>query len=153
MLSLVRLFLTPWTIASQALLSMGFPGKNIAVGCYFLLQGIFLTQGANPGGIPGIEPESLASPALAGGFFTTVPPLVPVRFFFNQKKKKEKKKRQLAELRKQAEKRPKNSGWMIHKVGCSFLGKKKNYYYKIIICWWLSCSLMTRLSFRILSVG
>ena len=24
-----------------------FPGKNIAVGCYFLLQEIFLTQGLN----------------------------------------------------------------------------------------------------------
>ena len=24
---------------------MGFPGKNTAVGCHFLLQGIFLTQG------------------------------------------------------------------------------------------------------------
>ena len=25
------------------------PGKNTKVGCYFLLQGIFLTQGLNPG--------------------------------------------------------------------------------------------------------
>ena len=25
-----------------------FPGKNTAVGCHFLLQGIFLTQGSNP---------------------------------------------------------------------------------------------------------
>ena len=25
------------------------PGKNTAVGCHFLLQGIFLTQGSNPG--------------------------------------------------------------------------------------------------------
>ena len=25
----------------------GFPGKNIGVGCYFLLQGIFLTQGSS----------------------------------------------------------------------------------------------------------
>ena len=24
----------------------GFPGKNTAVGCHFLLQGIFLTQGS-----------------------------------------------------------------------------------------------------------
>ena len=31
-------------IACQAPLSMGFPGKNIGVGCHFLLQGIFLTQ-------------------------------------------------------------------------------------------------------------
>ena len=26
-----------------------FPGKSTGVGCYFLLQGIFLTQGSNPG--------------------------------------------------------------------------------------------------------
>ena len=26
-----------------------FPGKNTGVGCYLLLQGIFLTQGSNPG--------------------------------------------------------------------------------------------------------
>ena len=26
-----------------------FPGKNTGVGCHFLLQGIFLTQGLNPG--------------------------------------------------------------------------------------------------------
>ena len=25
-----------------------FPGKNTALGCHFLLQGIFLTQGSNP---------------------------------------------------------------------------------------------------------
>ena len=25
-----------------------FPGKNTGVGCHFLLQGIFLTQGLNP---------------------------------------------------------------------------------------------------------
>ena len=40
------------------------PGKNAGVGCHSLLQGIFLTQGLNP---------SLASPALAGGFFTAEP--------------------------------------------------------------------------------
>ena len=27
----------------------GFPGKNTGVGCHFLLQGIFPTQGSNPG--------------------------------------------------------------------------------------------------------
>ena len=32
----------------QAPLSMDFPGKNTGVGCHFLLQGIFLTQGWNP---------------------------------------------------------------------------------------------------------
>ena len=35
-----------------------FPGKSTGVGCHFLLQGIFLTQGTNPG-LP-----------IAGGFFT-----------------------------------------------------------------------------------
>ena len=28
---------------------MGFPGKNTGVGCHFLLQEIFQTQGLNPG--------------------------------------------------------------------------------------------------------
>ena len=33
------IFLCPWN----------FPGKNSGLGCHFLLQGIFLTQGLNPG--------------------------------------------------------------------------------------------------------
>ena len=40
-----------------------FPGKNTEAGCHCLLQGIFLTQVLNP---------RLLSPALVGGFFTTV---------------------------------------------------------------------------------
>ena len=41
-------FVTPWTIAHQASLSMGFPlGKNTGVGCHFLLQEILPTQGSN----------------------------------------------------------------------------------------------------------
>ena len=51
-LSRVQLFATPWTVAYQAPLSMGFPGKSTGVGCHFLLQGIFLTQGSNPGLLP-----------------------------------------------------------------------------------------------------
>ena len=39
----------PWTVACQAPLFGDFPGKNTGVGCCFLLQGIFLTQGSNPG--------------------------------------------------------------------------------------------------------
>ena len=46
-LSHVWLFVTPWTIARQAPLPLDFPGKNTIVGCHFLLQGIFLTQGSN----------------------------------------------------------------------------------------------------------
>ena len=48
-LSHVWLFSTPWDVAHQAPLSMNFPGKNTGAGCHFLLQGIFLTQGMNPG--------------------------------------------------------------------------------------------------------
>ena len=44
----VQLFVTLWTVAHQALWPLNFPGKNTGVGCHFLLQGIFLTQGLNP---------------------------------------------------------------------------------------------------------
>ena len=37
-LSRVRLFATPWTVALQAPLSMGFPRKNTGVGCHSLLH-------------------------------------------------------------------------------------------------------------------
>ena len=40
-------FATLWTAAHQALLSMGFPGKNTGAGSHFLLQGIFLPQGSD----------------------------------------------------------------------------------------------------------
>ena len=39
----------PWTVAHKAPLSRDFPGKNTGVGCHFLLQGIFPTQGSKPG--------------------------------------------------------------------------------------------------------
>ena len=49
-LSLARLFVTPWTAACIKLLRpWDFLGKSTGVGCSFLLQGIFLTQGSNPG--------------------------------------------------------------------------------------------------------
>ena len=41
------LTLIPWTVADQDPLSMEFSGKNTRVGCHFLLQEIFLTQGLN----------------------------------------------------------------------------------------------------------
>ena len=41
--------MSAWTVAHQAPLSMEFPGKNTGMGCHFLLQGIFLTQGLNLG--------------------------------------------------------------------------------------------------------
>ena len=40
---------TPWTVARQAPLSMGFSRQEYWSGLPFLLQGIFLTQGSNPG--------------------------------------------------------------------------------------------------------
>ena len=44
----VRLCVTLWTVAHQAPLSMGSPGKNTTVGFHIFFQGIFLTQGSNP---------------------------------------------------------------------------------------------------------
>ena len=38
-------FVTPWTVALQAPLSMDFPGRNTGVGSHSLLQGSLLTQG------------------------------------------------------------------------------------------------------------
>ena len=42
LLSRVRLFVTPWTVAHLA------PGKNTGVGCHSLLQGISPAQVSNP---------------------------------------------------------------------------------------------------------
>ena len=47
LLSHVWLFATTWTVACQVPLSKGFLRKNTGVGCHFLLQGIFPTQGSN----------------------------------------------------------------------------------------------------------
>ena len=59
MLSCVQLY-DP--IPSRLLCPWGFSSKNTRVGCHFILQGNLPD--------PGIEPMSLVSPALAGGFFT-----------------------------------------------------------------------------------
>ena len=58
-----QLFVTPWTVAHQASLSKGFSRQEYWSGLPL----------APPGDLPnpGIEPESLMSPALAGRFFTT----------------------------------------------------------------------------------
>ena len=47
-LSRVRLFATPWSPPGSSVPGDS-PGKNTRVGCHALLQGIFPTQGANPG--------------------------------------------------------------------------------------------------------
>ena len=49
-LSRAQLFATPWTVACTKLLGpWDFLGKSTGVGCHFLFQGIFPTQGSNPG--------------------------------------------------------------------------------------------------------
>ena len=48
-LSRVQLFATPWTVAYQAPPSMGLSRQEYWSGCHRLLQGIFPTQGLNPG--------------------------------------------------------------------------------------------------------
>ena len=59
----VQLCVTLWIVAHQALLSMGFSREEYWSGL----------PCPPPGDLPdpGIEPVSLASPALAGGFFAT----------------------------------------------------------------------------------
>jgi len=60
---------TPWTVAHQTPLFMGFSRQEYWSGLAF----------CPPGDLPDLEikPMSLASPALAGGFFTTMPPGKP----------------------------------------------------------------------------
>ena len=48
-LSRVQLFVTPWTVATRLLCPWDFPGNSTGVDCHFLLQGMFPTQGLNPG--------------------------------------------------------------------------------------------------------
>ena len=65
-LSCTQLFATLWTVARQAPLSIGFSG--------FSRQEYWSGLPSSPPGDlpnPGIEPESLVSPALAGRFFTS----------------------------------------------------------------------------------
>ena len=44
-----QLIVIPWTVPTRLLCPWNFPGKNTGVGCHFLLQWIFTTQGLNPG--------------------------------------------------------------------------------------------------------
>ena len=68
LLNRVQLFATPWTVAFQATLSMGFFRQE----CWSGL--LFSPLGDLPD--PGIEPA--ASPALASGFYSTEPPGKPI---------------------------------------------------------------------------
>ena len=60
---LVCMLATLWTVAHQAPLSMEFSGQEYWSGLHACSP-----SGDFPN--PGIEPTSLMSPALAGGFFT-----------------------------------------------------------------------------------
>ena len=48
-LSHMQVFATPWTVAHQAPLSMGFSRQEYWSGLPSPSQGIFLIQGSNPG--------------------------------------------------------------------------------------------------------
>ena len=65
MFSRVQLFATPWTVAVQAHVSMGFSRQEHWSGLSV----------SSPGDLPnlGIEPVSSESPAPVGAFFTTEP--------------------------------------------------------------------------------
>ena len=63
---LSQLFVTPWTVAHQVPLSKGFSEQEYCSGLPCLPLGDLPD--------PGIKLLSPASPALAGGFFTTEPP-------------------------------------------------------------------------------
>ena len=60
----VQFFATLWTIAHQASVSMGFPRQEYWSGLPFPLPGHLP--------VPWINAASFMSPALAGGFFSTV---------------------------------------------------------------------------------
>ena len=47
--SVVSDSVTPWTVACRLLHPWDSLGKNTGVGCHFLLQGVFPTQGSNLG--------------------------------------------------------------------------------------------------------
>ena len=67
--SCVQLFANPWTVASQVPLSMGVSMQEYGNGFPCPLPGDLLDSG--------IEPVSLMSPVLVGGFYTTEPPGKP----------------------------------------------------------------------------
>ena len=62
---LLRFFANPWTVTCQAPLFIVFSRPEYWKGLLFPIPGDLPD--------PGIEPPSLESVALAGGFFTTVP--------------------------------------------------------------------------------
>ena len=72
-LSHVQLFATPWIVDNEAPLSIGFSRQVYWSGLPFPI----------PGGLPHpwVKSECPASPAFAGGFFTTEPPGKPLTLY------------------------------------------------------------------------
>ena len=77
-LSHIRLFATPWTVACKTPLSMEFSREEYWSGLPFPFPGDLPN--------PGIKPVSLVSPAFTSGFFTTEPPWKSSGILFNLKK-------------------------------------------------------------------
>ena len=74
-LSHVQLFVTPWTVAHQASLYMGFSKQEHWSGLP-CPPPEYLPN-------PGIKPTSLMSPALAVGFLPLVPPGISIHLHIN----------------------------------------------------------------------
>ena len=70
LLNHVRLFVTPWTVARQAPLSIEFSRQEYYSGLPFPTLGNLPNSGT--------EPMCLVSSVLAGRFFTTMPPGKPL---------------------------------------------------------------------------
>ena len=96
----IQLFVTPWTTAHQAPLSMGFSRQEYWCGL----------SCPSPGDLPdpGIKPESLVSPALIGRFFTTSTTLMQSKCQMSWSSVK------LDSVRSRG--RPRGQGWKVHGV-------------------------------------
>ena len=57
-------------MARPASLSRGFPGKDTGVGCHFLLQEIFPTQGSNPSLLSLLHRQAGSLPLVPPGKYT-----------------------------------------------------------------------------------
>ena len=76
---------TPWTVACHSPLSMGFSRQEYRMGCHFLLQGIFPTQGSNWGLLHWQADSSLSESAGK-----------PCTSYFSSKKKKQRNQKERA---------------------------------------------------------
>ena len=86
LLSHVGFFETPWTVAHQAPLSIGFPRQEYWSGLPF----------PPPGDLPHPENE-LGSLVVTGGFFTTVPPGKPSYYTYLSQKGYSSRRSQMAQ--------------------------------------------------------